>query len=528
MVPLFLIIIMIPFLFIEYRNRTIQKKVFPYGLTNKKIEIYDEEKNVVGTIQKNYSLYLTKSKLRNMRQYYQIKNTPFYVYYKDVKQIKKIDDTILSESIVASNKVVSSSGTITLKEDGKQWVTISIPIQLVVAYEDDDTYSVYFQNTVLQLAKSKELKEEVSVTTKIESADHVSVLFYEEIADTCYEKYCTTTEEFRNQLKALQENGYYTLNKQIFTQYLKGQVELKEKAIFLTSSTVDHLSSIMDEYQLQIYPVLGEETLHYYSTNHTNRGVTPIKEINRYQIKKNTSVERVLELASGMDGDPIEIDSQGIAVLNYHFFYDPNQGEKCNEIICLTTTKFREQLDFFQAEHFHTLKMNDFKRWMYGEIELPKRSVLITVDDGGIGTGKSNGNKLIPILEEYKMNATLFLIVNWFNVEDYRSPFLDIQSHTFDMHTYGACGRGEMNCASYDKVLEDLKLSLNVVDNADGFCYPFYSYSNTSIQAVKDAGFQLAFASGNIKATRYQDKYLVPRYSVLYDTPIDEFKRKVK
>ena len=31
----------------------------------------------------------------------------------------------------------------------------------------------------------------------------------------------------------------------------------------------------------------------------------------------------------------------------------------------------------------------------YGEIELPARSVLITIDDGALGTGTHNGNKLI-------------------------------------------------------------------------------------------------------------------------------------
>ena len=67
-----------------------------------------------------------------------------------------------------------------------------------------------------------------------------------------------------------------------------------------------------------------------------------------------------------------------------------------------------------------TLKMSEFKKWMFGEIELAEKSVLITVDDGAKGTGKHNGNKLIPILEEYNMNATLFLITGWWSVENCR------------------------------------------------------------------------------------------------------------
>ena len=37
------------------------------------------------------------------------------------------------------------------------------------------------------------------------------------------------------------------------------------------------------------------------------------------------------------------------------------------------------------------------------QISIPEKSVLITIDDGAKGTGKHNGHKLIPLLEEYKM-----------------------------------------------------------------------------------------------------------------------------
>ena len=64
---------------------------------------------------------------------------------------------------------------------------------------------------------------------------------------------------------------------------------------------------------------------------------------------------------------------QGIAVLNYHFFYDPNLGESCNEGICLTVQKFREHLDYLKNSGFKTLKMEEFTKWMYGEIQLPEK-----------------------------------------------------------------------------------------------------------------------------------------------------------
>ena len=167
--------------------------------------------------------------------------------------------------------------------------------------------------------------------------------------------------------------------------------------------------------------------------------------------------------------------------------------------------------------------MDEFTKWMYGEIELPEKSVLITVDDGAMGTGKHNGNKLIPILEEYNMNATLFLISGWWDVNNYRSKNLDVQSHTYDMHQYGDCGRGQVVCASKEQLMEDLKKSLSIVDNNNSFCFPFYSYSASSLETVKEAGFKLAFVGGSRKAKRSDNKYLVPRYPIHKSHSMEQF-----
>jgi len=125
--------------------------------------------------------------------------------------------------------------------------------------------------------------------------------------------------------------------------------------------------------------------------------------------------------------------------------------------------------------HYKTLTMEEFKRWMYHEIELPEKSVLITIDDGALGTGKHNGNKLIPILEEDRMHAALFLITGWWDIENYRSNYLEIESHTFDMHTYGDCGRGQLICESKENVIHDLKKSIDVTKSTNAFnnCFNF-------------------------------------------------------
>ena len=216
-----------------------------------------------------------------------------------------------------------------------------------------------------------------------------------------------------------------------------------------------------------------------------------------------------------------------VPVLNYHFFYDPTLGEECNEGICLTTQKFREHLDYLKNNNFKTLTMDEFTKWIYGEIDIPEKSVLITIDDGAKGTGKHNGHKLIPLLEEYKMHATLFLIAGWWDIENYHSPYLEIQSHTYDMHQYGNCKKGQLVCANYEEAKTDLQKSLDIIKDNTSFCYPFYSYDDEAIQAIKDLGFKVAFAGGNRNATRKSNKYIIPRYPIHSDITLARFKQIV-
>ena len=217
---------------------------------------------------------------------------------------------------------------------------------------------------------------------------------------------------------------------------------------------------------------------------------------------------------------------QKIAVLNYHFFYDPDIGESCNEGICERVSDFKAQLNYLRDNGYKTLSMKEFRDWMYGEIEIPDKSVLITIDDGAMGTGKHNGNKLIPILEEYKMHATLFLITGWWGIDNYRSNYLDIESHTHDMHTGNLCNasRGaKILCSSDEEVLNDLRTSISITKSKLGFCFPFYAYSEHAISLVQQAGFELAFIGGNEKVSRNTDKYHITRFPIQKTTSLETF-----
>lgn len=247
----------------------------------------------------------------------------------------------------------------------------------------------------------------------------------------------------------------------------------------------------------------------------------------KYIIKDSSGNENFVERDVKVVPKPPE--NQKIPVLNYHFFYE-DKSEKCNQSICLKMDKFREQLQYLKDNDFYTLTIQEFVSWMYGEIELPEKSVLLTVDDGNFGTSTINGNHLIPALEQYKIHATLFLITGWWPIGYYQSPYLDIQSHTHELHYEGIKGcayRSKVNCISYDELVKDLKNSLEVVQDSSSFCFPYYEYTNTSLKAVKDVGFKASFIGGFRKASRSDDKYKIPRLVIYDSTSLATFKSYV-
>jgi len=242
-----------------------------------------------------------------------------------------------------------------------------------------------------------------------------------------------------------------------------------------------------------------------------------------YLFNRYTTLDDLKKILSGQKINIFTGESATeIAVLNYHFFYD-KKTEKCNQNICLDINEFEKQLKYLKNNNFKTLTIEEFRSWMYGEIELPKNSVLITIDDGAMGTGKLNGNKLIPLLEKYETNATLFLITAWWDPKNYVSKNLDVESHGFDIHKIGTCGSQNINCLDYNSLYDDLKKSFDIVGSYNSFCYPFYVHNSNAVNILSNLGVQVAFGGGGFNATRGSYRYYLPRYPIYSSITMDQF-----
>lgn len=213
-----------------------------------------------------------------------------------------------------------------------------------------------------------------------------------------------------------------------------------------------------------------------------------------------------------------------IAALNYHFFYDETNRSECQQIICHHVDQFRSHLNYFKENGYYTLKMHDMELFVDGKIRLPKKSVLITIDDGWLA------EKGIALLNEYQMNATVFLITSSYLPEGFTSSYVEAHSHGDNLHFAGACPGGQggaIKCYEEEKLLKDLALSREKLHGSNVFCYPFYEYNDYAISILQKAGFKMAFIGGNKKIKVGDNKMLLTRYPILSTTTVNALARIV-
>ena len=312
-------------------------------------------------------------------------------------------------------------------------------------------------------------------------------------------------------------------------------------------SKIDSLSSVDNRYKNYIpfneNIVTNDNTNFYdvkgnllYSINQSFNLPIIIKQQDRYGVEFHgqllyVSSKNVKEINNNHNTD--SNNTPYIGALNYHFFWD-DETEKpsdCDQEICLSKSQFKKHLDLFKEMNLFTLTMDEVAMYIDGEVQLPK-SLLITIDDGwrsDIG---------VEVLNEYKMNGTLFLITSYRTPDYYSSidnQYVEFHSHTHNMHNGGKCpgGQGgEIKCLPHDDIISDLKKSREILKDPIAFCFPFYEFNDSAVQAVKDAGFEMAFVGERIHNDLHikvgSNKYLLPRFVIANYTSLSDLRNFLK
>lgn len=212
------------------------------------------------------------------------------------------------------------------------------------------------------------------------------------------------------------------------------------------------------------------------------------------------------------DNDMLINDNRGIPVIAYHSISDENVESP----LVVSTERFREHMQLLKDKGYTTLTIRQVENYILNGDSIPDKSVLITFDDGY----KDNYTNAFPILKEFHMNATIFVIPTYLDGQTYMTPDqvkemssygIDIQSHTYT--------HKRLSDLSYDDQLKELELSKKELGEMTGkevttFAYPEGRYNDDTLKAAEKAGYKCAFTIKRGYADRNDGKFELDRVCV--------------
>ncbi|WP_051280643.1 polysaccharide deacetylase family protein [Anaerovorax odorimutans] len=237
--------------------------------------------------------------------------------------------------------------------------------------------------------------------------------------------------------------------------------------------------------------------------------------------------------------DLIPEENTKIPILMYHHLVESGEASG----VTITEKRFREHMKYLNENGFTALLPIDLLLIKNNEMDMPKNPVMITFDDGY----ESNYKIAYPILKDNNMKATIFVIVKnmnkkvnghvpkltWDQMEEmYKSGYIDIQSHTYNLHNSDSDGehvnlasngiqRGLVeSCAQYQfRLEEDAALSIKYIEKNVGnkvFClaYPYGAFDPWCMEALERQGIIFGFMVENEMADLNDNLYCLKRFNI--------------
>lgn len=177
-----------------------------------------------------------------------------------------------------------------------------------------------------------------------------------------------------------------------------------------------------------------------------------------------------------------------VPILAYH------QVSNDDDIYSVKPEQFRQQMKFL-AEHGYTpVSLHEVIEAQAGKGSLPDKPIVITFDDGYA----DNFTTALPIMEEYGMRATVFVIANAVGTPDYLTweqiAAMTARHTEIGSHTYSHV---DLSTLPPEKQREELTLSKTTLEAKLGrpiefLAYPYGQFNAATQQLLAETGYRAA------------------------------------
>ena len=225
-----------------------------------------------------------------------------------------------------------------------------------------------------------------------------------------------------------------------------------------------------------------------------------------------------------------------IVLLYHHLLKDSENTNKGNSSV-VSVENFEKQMEYLHNNGYNTITAELLSEYLKFKKSLPKKSILITFDDGY----KSNYEYAYPILKKYGFNASIFIVTGLIpdKPQDFDPNRLSYMSrkeiekskdvfeyacHTHNLHKLDSNGESVLLSSDRADIIKDLRTSRQLVPTKF-LSYPYGQYNKQIKDILSEEGFELAFTVNKGAVNTRSNRLELNRVPVFYDTSIYDFKK---
>jgi peptidoglycan/xylan/chitin deacetylase (PgdA/CDA1 family) len=224
---------------------------------------------------------------------------------------------------------------------------------------------------------------------------------------------------------------------------------------------------------------------------------------------------------------------QTVPILCYHRF-----GEGGGRM-SVSPANFAAQLDWLSRNDYHVIRLSQLVDFLEGRDSLPRRSVVITIDDGY----ESAYRYAIPLLRRYGFPATLFVYtdfigggdaLNWSQLRELvDSGLVELGAHSKSHHNLIERPDGQTDAQYRQRIEIELRTPRDVLEaqlptKIRYFSFPYGDANAVVVDVLRQYHYQLAFTVNPGGNPFFSDPMLLRRTMIFGDYDLAAFKSKLQ
>ena len=231
---------------------------------------------------------------------------------------------------------------------------------------------------------------------------------------------------------------------------------------------------------------------------------------------------------------------QTVPILCYHRFGNGNgNGNGNGGKMTISEASFAQQLDWLAKSGFHVIRLAQLVGFLEGRNALPRRSVVITIDDGY----ESVHRVALPLLRKHGFPATLFVYtdfigsggaLNWAQLQDLvASGLVDVQAHSKTHRNLIERVAGEGD-AQYRQGLDaEARVPRELLERrlpvaVRQYAYPYGDANEAVLEALTQQRYQLGVTVNPGGNAFFAQPLMLRRTMIFGDHDIEAFKARLQ